>query len=223
VKPFVARHPLVFSLLLTLVLFGLLSSAPPCLACNLQCGQPSAGGSRTALGVAISPDPRGERPEPVLGNDCIARLLRARPAKLVALDRLQPAFAVVEHLRLLVLPLLVGTLALLGGVRAADSVLLVAVLLGILLATFGEELIYLGRGAGAPGERQRCPDGVLRRDSPGGTKDLVPEERHRIYKLLRLCVRFRPDWPLEITGVFAEVGDEAERGLSSCKPSSLGV
>ncbi len=95
-KPFVARHPLVFSLLLTLVLFGLLSSAPPCLACNLQCGRPSAGGSRTALGVAISPDPRGERPEAVLGNDCIARLLRARAAKLVALGRLQPAFAVAE-------------------------------------------------------------------------------------------------------------------------------
>jgi hypothetical protein len=31
-------------------------------------------------------------------------------------------------------------------------------------------------------------------------EDLAPEERHRIYKLLRLGVRFRPDWPLEITG-----------------------
>jgi hypothetical protein len=28
-------------------------------------------------------------------------------------------------------------------------------------------------------------------------EDLAPEERHRIYKLLRLGVRFRPDWPLE--------------------------
>jgi hypothetical protein len=54
-------------------------------------------------------------------------------------------------------------------------------------------------------------------------EDLAPEERHRIYKLLRLGVRFRPDWPLEITGVFAEVGEEAESDLSSCKPSSLGV
>ncbi len=35
---------------------------------------------------------------------------------------------------------------------------------------------------------------------------LAPEGRHRIYKLLRLGVRFRPDWPLEITGVFAHVG-----------------
>ena len=54
-------------------------------------------------------------------------------------------------------------------------------------------------------------------------EDLAPEERHRIYKLLRLGVRFRPDWPLEITGVFAEVGEEAESDLSSCKPSLLGV
>jgi site-specific DNA recombinase len=54
-------------------------------------------------------------------------------------------------------------------------------------------------------------------------EDLVPEERHRIYKLLRLSVRFRPDWPLEITGVFAEVGEEAESDLSSCKPSPLSV
>jgi hypothetical protein len=54
-------------------------------------------------------------------------------------------------------------------------------------------------------------------------EDLGPEERHRIYKLLRLGIRFRPDWPLEITGVFAEVGEEAEMGSSSCKPSPLSV
>jgi site-specific DNA recombinase len=54
-------------------------------------------------------------------------------------------------------------------------------------------------------------------------EDLVPEERHRIYKLLRLGVRFRPDWPLEITGIFAEVEEEAERGSSDRKPSPLSV
>jgi len=54
-------------------------------------------------------------------------------------------------------------------------------------------------------------------------EDLAPEERYRIYKLLRLGVRFRPDWPLEITGVFAEVGEEAETGLSDSKPSPLSV
>jgi hypothetical protein len=50
-------------------------------------------------------------------------------------------------------------------------------------------------------------------------EDLEPEERHRIYKLLRLSVRFRPDWPLEVSGIFAEVAEEAEGDLSFCKLS----
>jgi hypothetical protein len=50
-------------------------------------------------------------------------------------------------------------------------------------------------------------------------QDLDPEERHRIYKLLRLSVRFRPDWPLEVSGIFAEVAEEAEHDLSNCKLS----
>jgi hypothetical protein len=54
-------------------------------------------------------------------------------------------------------------------------------------------------------------------------EDLAPEERHRIYKLLRLGVRFRPDWPLEITGVFAEVGEVAEMGSSYGKLTPLSV
>jgi len=54
-------------------------------------------------------------------------------------------------------------------------------------------------------------------------ENLAPEERHRIYKLLRLGVRFRPDWPLEITGVFSEVGEEAEIGSSKCKLTPLSV
>ncbi len=54
-------------------------------------------------------------------------------------------------------------------------------------------------------------------------EDLASEERHRIYKLLRLGVRFRPDWPLEVTGVFAEVGEEAERSSSNSKLTSLSV
>jgi DNA repair exonuclease SbcCD ATPase subunit len=48
---------------------------------------------------------------------------------------------------------------------------------------------------------------------------LTPEERHRVYQLLRLNVYVRPDWPLEIQGVFANTVDEAEAALSSCKPS----
>ena len=54
-------------------------------------------------------------------------------------------------------------------------------------------------------------------------EDLAPEQRHRIYKLLRLGVRFRPDWPLEITGVFAQVAEEAEIGSSDRKPTPLSV
>ncbi len=55
-------------------------------------------------------------------------------------------------------------------------------------------------------------------------EDLAPQERHRIYKLLRLGVRFRPEWPLEITGVvFAQVAEEAETGPSDSKLSPLSV
>ena len=54
-------------------------------------------------------------------------------------------------------------------------------------------------------------------------EDLAPEERHHIYKLLRLDVRFRPDWPLEITGVFAQVAEEAEKGSSNSKLSPVSV
>jgi hypothetical protein len=54
-------------------------------------------------------------------------------------------------------------------------------------------------------------------------EDLSPEERHRVYKLLRLDVRFRPDWPLEISGIFAEVAEEAEAGLSNRNPSPRSV
>jgi hypothetical protein len=50
-------------------------------------------------------------------------------------------------------------------------------------------------------------------------KTLAPEERHRVYTLLRLNVYARPAWPLEIQGVFANTADEAETDLSSCKPS----
>jgi hypothetical protein len=54
-------------------------------------------------------------------------------------------------------------------------------------------------------------------------EDLAPEERHLIYKLLRLSVRYRPDWPLEIAGIFTQVAEEAETGSSDSKLSPLGV
>ncbi len=54
-------------------------------------------------------------------------------------------------------------------------------------------------------------------------EDLSPEERHRVYKLLRLDVRFRADWPLEISGIFAQVAEEAETCLSYRNPSPRSV
>ena len=56
-----------------------------------------------------------------------------------------------------------------------------------------------------------------------GLEDLLPEERHHAYMLLRLGVRFRPEWPLEITGVFANATEEAETGLPNSKFSPLSV
>jgi len=53
--------------------------------------------------------------------------------------------------------------------------------------------------------------------------DLGAEERHHIYKLLRLNVYARPEEPLEITGVFKDLEEEAESGLSSRKLSPLSV
>jgi len=51
-------------------------------------------------------------------------------------------------------------------------------------------------------------------------EDLAPEERLRSYTLLRLCVRFRPDRLLDMSGLF---DGEAENGLSYCKLSPLSV
>jgi hypothetical protein len=73
---------------------------------------------------------------------------------------------------------------------------------------------------------QRDRDTVLEsyaRMAREALETLAPEERHRIYKLLRLGVRFRPDSPLEITGVFAQVEGVGERGSSNRKQSPLSV
>jgi len=77
--------------------------------------------------------------------------------------------------------------------------------------------------AGAALECLECDRDALMESYAGMVEetleDLASEERYRIYKLLRLGVRFRPDWPLEITGIFEEVGEDAEAGSSKCKPS----
>ncbi len=47
---------------------------------------------------------------------------------------------------------------------------------------------------------------------------LTPEGRHHLYKLLRLSVYSRPDQPLEIRGVFANI--EGEVGTTVCRPAN---
>ncbi len=53
--------------------------------------------------------------------------------------------------------------------------------------------------------------------------ELDSEERHHICKLFRLNVHARTSELLEIKGVFIEMKEEAERGLSSRKLSPLSV
>jgi hypothetical protein len=85
----------------------------------------------------------------------------------------------------------------------------------------------VGRARGEALERLERDRDTLMESNAGMVEetleDLAPEERHRIYKLLRLNIYARPDWPLEITGVFVDVEEDAETGLSSCKPSPLSV
>ena len=50
--------------------------------------------------------------------------------------------------------------------------------------------------------------------------DLAPEERHRVYKLLRLNVYSRPDVPLEINGTFVSHEGEGETGV--CRTANSG-
>ena len=49
---------------------------------------------------------------------------------------------------------------------------------------------------------------------PEALDELTPEERHRIYKILRLMVTVCPEGILEVSGVFG-----GERGLSQCGPT----
>jgi hypothetical protein len=44
---------------------------------------------------------------------------------------------------------------------------------------------------------------------------LIPEERHRLYKLLRITVIVQPDTALEVSGVFGEGLSVSNRGLVS--------
>ncbi len=145
VRRFANRRPLVFSLALTLVLFGL----------------------SVVSRVVFPTAPVGnieELPEsafqPPSGFALISSELRSPDtlfwalAILLALGLLTWAGWWREagfnrpsqwrNLRLLWFPLLVSALALTGGVFVSDPVSLVSALLVVLVATFGEELVYRG-------------------------------------------------------------------------------
>jgi hypothetical protein len=50
---------------------------------------------------------------------------------------------------------------------------------------------------------------------PEALDSLIPEERHRLYKLLRITVIVQPDTTLEISGIFGEGLSVSSQGLVS--------
>jgi Recombinase zinc beta ribbon domain len=64
---------------------------------------------------------------------------------------------------------------------------------------------------------ERNADTLLERHAgmiPAALDELAPEDRHRVYKTLRLGVTVRPEGILEVSGAFG-----SERGLSQCGPT----
>jgi len=51
--------------------------------------------------------------------------------------------------------------------------------------------------------------------APEALNSLIPEERHRLYKLLRITVIVQPDTTLEVSGVFGEGLSVSNQGLVS--------
>ena len=51
--------------------------------------------------------------------------------------------------------------------------------------------------------------------APEALDCLIPEERHRLYKLLRIAVIVQPDITLEVSGVFGEGLSVSNQGLVS--------
>jgi hypothetical protein len=50
---------------------------------------------------------------------------------------------------------------------------------------------------------------------PNFLDSLIPEERHRLHKLLRITVIVQPDTTLEVSGVFGEGLSISNQGLVS--------
>lgn len=145
VRTFVERHPLAFSLLLTLVLFGLLFMSIAALPV------PVVSSVADLPPEALERPSKGEQALIILRNPLNLFWALATLLAVVLLTRLgwwrEAGFngpSRWRNLHLLSFPLLAGMLGLLGGVRIPDPVLLAAVLAGILVATFGEEALYRG-------------------------------------------------------------------------------
>jgi hypothetical protein len=51
--------------------------------------------------------------------------------------------------------------------------------------------------------------------APEALDSLIPEERHRLYKLLRITVIVQPDTTIEVSGVFGEGLSVSNQGLVS--------
>ena len=49
--------------------------------------------------------------------------------------------------------------------------------------------------------------------APEALNSLIPEERHRLYKMLRINVIVQPDTTLEVSGVFGEGLSVSNQGL----------
>ena len=144
-RVFVARHPLAFSLLLTLALFGLVcvsrAALPVYVISSVADLPPEALKKPTAWEQVISDLKVSENLFRVLTILLAALLLTAlgwwreagfnRPSQW-------------RNLHLLSLPLLVGALAFLGGVELVGPALLLPALLGLLVTVFSEEVVYRG-------------------------------------------------------------------------------
>ncbi len=144
-RTFIVRYPLAFSLLLTLALFGLLSisrvALPTTAISSVAEIPPEAldrpSGIERALAVVATSENLFWALATVLAVVLLARLGWWREAGFNEPSRWR-------NLHLLLFPLLVGALGLLGGIRSLEPALLAPALLGMLVATFGEEALYRG-------------------------------------------------------------------------------
>lgn len=144
-KTFVDRHPLAFSSLLTLALFGLaiasMAAIPRATISTVEDLPPGLELPPSDLERALITTVSPENLFHILGILLAVCLLTwlgwwrgagfNRPSQW-------------RNLRLLSFPLLVGVLPLLGGIRFSGPAFLASMLLGVLITAFSEEVLYRG-------------------------------------------------------------------------------